>query len=138
MRTSFVHLLRKSGPQSKIASRLGLNLCWCRLTSEACKYKKYNYNGGHDDFLLSNYIGCKTHTADLALIASRFSQLFSQESLTSKWWLSSKVEAWNFTKNKVLKLVNSMKMDFVFTGLNLNIIIHKKKFQKSHILWMTL
>jgi len=27
-----------------------------------------------------------------------FSQEFLQESITSKWWLSSKVEAWNFTK----------------------------------------
>jgi len=36
-RESFVGLLRKSMPQSKIAVRLRLNvLCWC--TSEACKY----------------------------------------------------------------------------------------------------
>jgi len=41
-----------------------------------------------------------------ALIASRFLQLFLQKSLTSKWGLSSKVEVWNITKNKVLKLVN--------------------------------
>jgi len=31
------------------------------------------------------------------------SQAFLQESITSKWWLSSKVEAWNFTK-KILNL----------------------------------
>jgi len=30
---------------------------------------------------------------------------------TSKWWLSSKIEAWNFTKNKLSKFVNSTKMD---------------------------
>jgi len=48
----------------------------------------------------------KKHSADLALIASRFSQALSQESSTSKCWLSPKVETWNFTKNKLLKLVN--------------------------------
>jgi len=53
------------------------------------------------------------------------SQAYLQESITSKWWLSSKVEGWNFTK-KTLKFVNYMKTDFVFTGLNLNVIIQKK------------
>jgi len=33
-----------------------------------------------------------------------------------KWWLSSTVEAWKFTKNKLLTLVNSMKVDFLFAG----------------------
>jgi len=32
----------------------------------------------------------------------------------------------DFTKNKLLKLVSSMKADFIFAGLNLNIIIQKR------------
>jgi len=75
---------------------------------EACKYEKRNRDGGHDDFLLNWHISCTMHTADLAFTASRLSQALLQESFTSKWWLSSKVAVWNFTKNKLLKLVNLM------------------------------
>jgi len=70
---------RNSVSWSKIASRLRLNVCWCTL--EVCKYKKRNHNGGHKDFLLKYNIGCRKHTTDLALIASRFSQAFLQENL---------------------------------------------------------
>ena len=59
-------------------------------------------------------------------LESRYLQLFSQKSFMSKWWFSSKAEVWNFTKNKLLKLVNSMKIDYLFAGLNLNIIIQKR------------
>jgi len=65
--------------------------------------------------LLNCKIGCKKHTADFVLIAWTFSQALLQESLTSKLWILSKVEHWNFTKNKLLKLVNSMKID-LFAG----------------------
>jgi len=54
-----------------------------------------------------------------------------------KWWLSFKVGTSKFTKNKFLKLVNSMKADFLFAGLNRNMII-QKKCQKKHMLWMML
>jgi len=43
----------------------------------------------------------KKHTADLALIASRFSQALSQECFTRKWWLSFNAETWKFNKNKL-------------------------------------
>jgi len=49
------------------------------------------------------------------------------ESFSSKWWLSFKIETWNFIKNKVLKFINSTKMDYVFAGLNLNILFLKKR-----------
>jgi len=75
---------------------------WC--TSEACKYKKGNHNGSHDDFLLNGSIGCKTHSADLALTASRFSQALSQENFASKWWLSSSVEAVTLLKTNFQNL----------------------------------
>jgi len=39
-----------------------------------------------------------------------------QVSFSRKWWFSCKVEAWNFSKNKRLKLVNSMKIDFLFSS----------------------
>jgi len=71
------------------------------------------------------------HTADLTLVASRFSQTLSQESFTIKLWLSFKVETWKFTKNKLLKLVGSIKAGFLFASLNLNRIIRKKKCQKK-------
>jgi len=72
---------------------------WC--TSKARKYKKCKHNAGHDDFLLNCSIGWKKHTAYCSPVASRLSQALLQESFTSKWWLSSKVETWNFTKYKL-------------------------------------
>jgi len=51
----------------------------------------------------------------------RFSQALLQGSFTSKRWLSSKAETWNVTKNKILKLVNSIKADFLVADINLNI-----------------
>ena len=108
-------------------------MCWC--TSEAYKYNKRNHNGGHDDFLLNFNIGCKKHTADLALTASWFSHALLRENLTIKWWLWSRAEARNFIKNKFF---NSTKLDFLFAGLTLNLIIQKKVTEKMHILWMML
>jgi len=40
------------------------------------------------------------------------------------------VEAWNFTKNKLLKLANAMKKDSLFASLYLNIIIQKEASEK--------
>jgi len=59
------------------------------------------------------------------------------ESFTSKWWLSFKIETWNFIKNKLLKYFNSTKMDYVFAGLKLNILL-KKSARKIHFSWMML
>jgi len=112
-------LLQERVSSRKVATRLRLKVCWCTL--EARKYEKHNYYGGHDNFLLNCNIGCKKHTAHLALTALRFTQTLLQESVMSKWWLSSREKAWDFAKNKILKLVNSMKIDFLFAGLNLNI-----------------
>jgi len=90
--------------------------------------------------ILNCSISCsKKHTADLALVASRFSQALLQESFTSKWWLSSKVEAGNFTKNKLLKLII---MNYQFNENRLSICRlkseHKyseKKLQKMNVSW---
>jgi len=41
--------------------------------------KKRNHNGGHDDFLLNCNIGYKTHTADLALMTSIFTNAFARK-----------------------------------------------------------
>jgi len=96
-------------------------------------------NGSHDDFLLNCNIGRKKHNADLLpLTASGFSQALFQVSATRKLWLSSTVEAWKFTENKLLKLVNSMKIDFLLAGLNLNIIIQKKASEEIHVSWIIL
>jgi len=93
-----------------------------------------NHSDGRDDSLLNSSIGCKRHTADLALIGSRFWQTLSQEGFTSKWWLLFNVEIWKIAKAKLLKLVNSIKADFLFAGLNLNRIIQKKKCEKKHFM----
>ena len=69
-------------------------------------------------------------TAYLALIASRCLQAVLQERFMIKWWLSTEAEAWNFTKNKFLKLVTSMKADISYAGLNLNTIVQKKTPEK--------
>jgi len=87
-----------------------VNVSWC--TSEGRKYRKRDHNDGHNDFLLNWNVGCKNHTANLALKPSRFSPSVVHELFISKWWLSSKIETWKFTKNKREKLVNSMKIDF--------------------------
>ena len=45
--------------------------------------------------------------------------------------VSFQVETCKFTKNKLLKLVNSMKWVSLFAGSNLNSIVVKKKFQNA-------
>jgi len=80
----------------------------------------------------------KKHTVDHVLITWRFSHALLQENFTSNFWFLSRVEARNFTKNKLLKLVNSTKTDFLFSELNLNLIIQKKNARKMHVLWMIL
>jgi len=58
-----------------------------------------------------------------------------QDSFPRKWWLSFKVEIWKFTKNKLLKLINSMKADFLLAGLNQNRTIQKNRCQnKAHFM----
>jgi len=79
-------------------------------------------------------IGCKKHTADLAIIASRF----SQESFTSKRWLSSKVEAWNFTKNKLFKTCHLNENLLSICCLKSEDNHSEKCAIKLHILWMIL
>jgi len=100
----------------KFCTRLRLNLCWC--TSEACKYKN------------AIIMAATMTTMTAAILAAngirktlRFSQALLHESFTSKWWLSFKIETWNFIKKKLLKFFNSTRMDCVFAGLNLNILL---------------
>jgi len=68
----------------------------------------------------TSIFAAKKHIADLALVTPRFSYAFLQENFTIKWWISSWVEARNFNKN-------STKIDFLFAGLNMNLIIRKKR-----------
>jgi len=42
----------------------------------------------------------------------------------------------NFTKNKLSKLDSAMNRDFLFSGLNLNIIVQKKCARKMHNIWI--
>jgi len=101
----------------KFCTRLRLNLCWC--TSEACKYQN------------AIIMAATLTTMTTAILAEgmhktlRFSPALLHEGFTSKWWLSFKIETWNFIKNELLKFFNSTKMDNVFAGLNLKILFKK-------------
>ena len=66
------------------------------------------------------------------------SQALLQERFTSKWWLSSKVETWNFAKYKLLKIANLMKIDFLFPSSNLNTIVQETDARQMHVSWTTL
>jgi len=69
-------------------------------------------------------LAAKSILADLALIASRFSQAFMQENFTSKWWIRSRVEAMNFTKYKLFKTQRKQTSE--------------KSARKLQVLWMML
>jgi len=71
MRASYADLLRESVSYRKVATGLRSKVWWC--TSEARKYKKRNHNAVSDNVLLNCNIAWKKQTADLALVASRFS-----------------------------------------------------------------
>jgi len=114
----FSNALRDSSLYIRPAETLALNACWCR--SETRKFEKRNHNGGHNNFLLNCNIACNKQTTDVALTASRFSHAFLQENFTSKRWFWFRVEARNFTKNKLLEVVNLTKINFVFAGLTPN------------------
>jgi len=57
-------------------------------------------------------IDCKEHRADREFTASRLSQTPLLASFTSKRWFWFKLEASNFFKNKLSRLVKSMKAGF--------------------------
>jgi len=75
---------------------------------------------------------CRSCTHSIEIITNVFARKFYAQRM-----LSFKVKTWKFAKNKLLKLVDSIKEDFLFAGLNLNIII-QKNCQKKHISWTTL
>jgi len=61
-------------------------------------YKKCSHNDSHNDSLLNYNIGWKKHTADLALIGSRFSESFRNEILRANGGLHSKQKLGNLLK----------------------------------------
>jgi len=71
MRASYADILRESVSYRKVATGLQSKVWWC--TSEACKYKKRSHNAVSNNVLLDCNIALKKQTADLALVASRFS-----------------------------------------------------------------
>ena len=79
----------------------------------------------------------KTYTRSSTDSVKIFTSGFAGKVLR-KWLLSTEVEAWNLTKNKLLKLVNSMKTDFLFVGLNLDTTVRGENARQMHILWMML
>ena len=99
-------------------------MSWCTL--EARKCKKRNHNGGHDDFLCNCSIGYKRRTVNVALIASMFSQVLLQENFQANGGFHPKQKLGTSTKSKLLEFVNSMKLVFLFSGLNLNTIVQDK------------
>jgi len=54
---------------------------------------------------------------------ARFSQALLHESFTSKWWLSFKIEAWNFIEDELLKFFSPTKIDLYICRLKSEHII---------------
>jgi len=79
----------------------------------------------------------KKHTADLALIASRFSEALLQDSLRSKWWLSSKVEALTFTTTNFYTCQLNKNRLPIFRLKSEN-DYSEKSARKLHHMWMIL
>jgi len=107
-------------------TRLRLNACWC--TSEACKYKNAIIMAATMTTMTTAML-----TAKGIHKTSRFSQALLHESFISKWWLSSKIETWNF-ENELLKFFNSTKIDLCICRLKYNL----KNARKMHHSWMML
>jgi len=79
MRASFVYRRPASSVGDLKQSRYSASIERVLYTPEdACRYKKFNGNGGHNVFALYN-ARCKTYAAYHALIASIFSQALLQE-----------------------------------------------------------
>jgi len=102
MRASFVALLRGHCLSAK--SLLGFDFTCAGVHQKRLNIKSVITIAVTMTSCFTATMAATKHTANLSLQASRFLHAFLQENFTSKWWLSSKVEAWNFTKNKLLKL----------------------------------
>jgi len=70
---------------------------------------------------------CRTCTCSIKI----FTSASAKKVLRAKWWFSTKLQAWNITKNKLSKILNSVTADFPFGGIKVNIIILKKKTENS-------
>jgi len=64
---------------------------------------------------------CRTCTSSFEIFTSAFAKKFFEQMVA---FVQSKT--WNFTKDKLSKLVDSMKVDFLSPGVNVNIINQKK------------
>jgi len=100
------------------------------------EYKKRDHNGGSAGFLLNCNIAGKSALQILHLWHRDFHMRFSRKLFQAKAMIQSRLEARNFTKKKLLKFVNLMKIYFLFAGINMMHI--QKKAPKRHILWMML
>jgi len=102
VRKSVVDLRRSHCLRAK--SLLGLDWTCACVHEKRVNIKSAIIMAGTMTSCSTAILAAKKHTADLALAVSRFSHAFLQVNFTSKWWLWSRVEARNFTKNKLLKL----------------------------------
>ena len=120
--------------QSKLAARLRLNLCWCTRTAEPCKHKKRNLNGGHDDFSLNFNIGCYCWSCIYSI--EIFTRVFVRKYYET-WWVSSNVEAWNFSK-KTFKTCQLHESRLCICRLKSEHNYSEKRARKMQVLWIML
>jgi len=86
--------------------------------------KKRNRSGDHDDFLLNCNIGCKKHTTNFVLIASRFSQALFQKTYEQIVFLILG-RSLELDKKHTFETCQSSESRFLFASSNLNIIFQK-------------
>jgi len=117
MRAIYADLLRESVPYREVTTRLRLKVWWC--TSEARKYKKRDHNAASDNFLLNCNIAwkkayCRSFICGIEIFTCALGGKF-YEQMEALMQSGSQ----NVTKNKLLKRVNSMKIYFLYAGINL-------------------
>ena len=115
---------------SKVANRLRLNVCWCTVYRRRANIKSAitmttTMTPCSGAILAGNSILQIMHWK-YRDFRNAFARKFYEQMV-----VSFQVETCKFTKNKLLKLVNSMKWVSLFAGSNLNSIVVKKKFQNA-------
>jgi len=101
--------------QNRCSASVECVLCSCWCTSEACKYS----------ITSAIVMAARWLLAQVQYWALKVLQHLSKKGLWANGGIGSKQKL-GISLSKLLKLVNSMKADFLFVGLNLNTIVQEK------------
>ena len=118
--------------ESIVGTELWLNMCWC--ISGLCKYKnaivmspRWRLAQQHQLWLQKAY--CRWWTYYIKTFTSIFVGKFYEQMVAL---IQSRSLELHQTKNKLLELVNWIKVGFLFVGLNLNCVVKKKKKRQTN------